>query len=221
LRIHKFILWNCFNPQSDQTMITKFFSSMVNAALACDPETREKLSKYHLKKIRINIVPLTLSYIVEIKDKIIYLSKIHFSEKTSHIDAEISGTPINFISLAFNKSQKLNQLKDITITGDLLFVQEIEKIFTSLDIDFEEKLSYLVGDTTAYTLFQSASSINQCITHFQKRIKNNIKEYIEDEKRIIVSRNETKDFCADVDSLRHQVERLEAKINIIIGQHNS
>jgi ubiquinone biosynthesis protein UbiJ len=199
-------------------MITPMISTMINAALASDPDTAEKLNKHHLKKMRINLLPLKISFLCEIKENKIALSTLNDQQPLDSVDAEITGTPLNLLSLLLNKNQKLDQLKNIKITGDVLWVQELEKIFSSLNIDLEEKLSHLIGDTAAYTVFQGASSIKQFFTNTCKRNAANLKEYLEDEKRLVVSRIETRDFCNDVDDLRHQLERLEAKINLFIIQ---
>jgi ubiquinone biosynthesis protein UbiJ len=185
------------------------FSTLINQYLAQDPEIAQKLSQHQGKILQIELLPFGKSFFIFIHESSISISQK--SELPSH--TTVSGTPLNLLSVWFSQSKGLPE--DISITGDAVFVQDIRNIFKVIDIDWTEILSKITNDPVAYTISQIFSKFYNYQKQTKENLNSHIREYLQEEYQLLVSRTELEDFYKDVDYLRDSVERLCAKIEIL------
>lgn len=97
--------------------------------------------------------------------------------------------------------------------------QQVKKLFDEMDIDWEGHLAHFTGDVVAHQL----GSFMRKGLSFTKRIdesmRQNMSEYLQEELRILPSKNELEDFYKEVDELSLSVERLQAHVNHLISRH--
>lgn len=101
---------------------------------------------------------------------------------------------------------------DVVITGDLTVGQQFQKLFDQLDIDLEEQVSKYTGDVVAHkvgNLFRSAHHWHQ---ESINSIKLNVAEFLQDESKDLPPEPEINIFTQQVDQLKEDVERTEAKV---------
>lgn len=101
---------------------------------------------------------------------------------------------------------------DVTITGDLAVGQQFQQLFDKLDIDLEEQLSQVTGDVVAHKVgnfFRSAHAWHQ---ESMDSIKLNVAEFLQDETKDLPPEPEINIFTQQVDQLKEDIERTEAKI---------
>ena len=100
----------------------------------------------------------------------------------------------------------------VTITGDLKIGQTFQNLFEQLDIDLEEQLSHVTGDIIAHqvgNLFRSAYSWHQDTLNTAQL---NISEFLQDETQDLPPEPEIAIFAQQVDQLKEDCERIEARI---------
>lgn len=128
-------------------------------------------------------------------------------------DCLIRGNPLALarMGMAERKESQLSS-GEVHIEGDSTIAQRLSEAMVRLDIDWEEQLSKLVGDPIAHQVGQGLRAVGEWGQRTGETVRTNIKEYLEEEARILPSRYEVLDFLARVDTLRDDVERLEARV---------
>lgn len=180
-----------------------------NRLLSLDPESATQLAAMEGRIVCLHIEGLNIKlYIFPAIDDIMILD-----EFDGDADTTISGTPVALAKLGLaNDSQSEMFVGDVTITGDLKLGRQFNYLLASLDIDWEEQLSKVVGDMAAHTL----SNLSQNIFSWKKRNRNSMKmnmsEYLQEEIHYLPSQSETNEFLSGVDRLRNDVSRLEARL---------
>ncbi len=100
----------------------------------------------------------------------------------------------------------------VEIEGDTAIAHELAKALGGLDVDWEEQLARLVGDPIAHPVGQGVRGLAQWGRRTVDTLTADLKEYLEEEARLLPTRYELEAFFAEVDTLRDDVERLEARV---------
>ena len=111
---------------------------------------------------------------------------------------------------------RLIKASALDMGGDPLIAQRVSRLFTELDIDWEEHLSQQLGDVPAYFLsqaFQRSRAWLQQALHDQQAW---MRDVLIEEKQVLVSRTEFELFQQQVQQLRAQFERLERDAKTIL-----
>jgi ubiquinone biosynthesis protein UbiJ len=101
---------------------------------------------------------------------------------------------------------------DVTITGDLAVGQKFQHLFTKLDIDPEKQLAQYTGSFVAHKVRNFFSSAHNWHQENMNSIKLNVTEFLQDESKDLPPEPEINIFTQQVDQLKEDIERCEAKI---------
>ena len=100
----------------------------------------------------------------------------------------------------------------LEFTGDPLLAQEFQQLLTFAKPDIEEELSGFVGDVAAHRLGEIARGVGNWSREARSTMGANIREYLQEESRDVPSRYEVDRFAANVNALRDDVDRLDARM---------
>ncbi len=101
----------------------------------------------------------------------------------------------------------------ITITGQADLAQKFQRLLTLAKPDPEEELAGIIGDAAAH---QVGSALRQAADWGRRSgglIAANLREFLQEEQRDIPSSYEMGRFSRDVQTLRDDVERAEARLD--------
>ena len=101
---------------------------------------------------------------------------------------------------------------EVEIRGELSLAQELQAIFATVEIDWEEMLARMTGDVVAHELGNAARAFRRWVSDARKSVELDIAEYIKYEKRLVPAARELMEFDDDLACLRDDVERLEQRI---------
>ncbi|NOQ89056.1 MAG: hypothetical protein GQ550_09045 [Gammaproteobacteria bacterium] len=104
---------------------------------------------------------------------------------------------------------------EVEISGDTRLGHQFKNIFSQMDIDWTEPLAELVGDSLAHQLHQSGKKIGRWGKDSVKSVAMSSSEYLQEESRDVVTETELNIFNESVDKLRDDVDRLQAKIDLL------
>ncbi|MCG8369860.1 MAG: SCP2 sterol-binding domain-containing protein [Proteobacteria bacterium] len=133
-------------------------------------------------------------------------------------DVAISGSLVTLARLAGNAGLDAVRKGDLEITGDAHSAERFQRLLAYAKPDFEEELSTVVGDAAAHRVGEVVRGIGKWGREARSTMGANIREYLQEESRDAPSRYEADRFAADVDALRDDVERLEARIDRLRGE---
>lgn len=186
--------------------------SAINHYLSLDPEVAEKLSAFEGKVIAIKIsgVNKTLYFFpraegMDISD--------HYE---GEVDTTLKGSTLALLKMSLIKDVAPLMLKgEVEFEGDVRLGRSFKKIISGIDIDWEEYISRIIGDVPAHHLVNLTKKIINWGRQAGNDVAADISEYLQEESRDVVSKAELEMFYEDVDALRNQLDRFQARLNAL------
>jgi ubiquinone biosynthesis protein UbiJ len=133
------------------------------------------------------------------------------------IDATISGRLIALINLATQEDKVTTSIQEgVSINGNAALAQQLQKIFTELDLDWEEALSHYTGDVLAYRIHQQARKARNWLRQSIVSLSQTSSEYLREESRLTPTRVEFERFQQQATTLRQDLERAETRLRHLI-----
>lgn len=193
-------------------------SNALNAYLRLDSTSKERIALLDGKIFSIELLPFHFVFhLYFLGDKI----EIKQDEAASS-DAKIIGTPLQLASMMMAKENRNRFFaEDLIIEGNAELGQQVTDLFDEISIDYEELLSHLVGDVPAFHLHKTANSALTWLKNTGELFAQNINEYTHEEIKWFPAREALQDFFNDIDAIRMDVDRIEAKIMILQSQFSS
>ena len=106
----------------------------------------------------------------------------------------------------------------LDITGDAFTAQAFQKLLKHARPDPEEELSRFVGDAAAHQAGKVARGVRDWAIEARATMGANVREYLQEESREVPSRYEFERFGSNIDALRDDVARLEARLNRLLSR---
>jgi ubiquinone biosynthesis protein UbiJ len=189
------------------------FEDMLNKALDLDPATRLQLNKYTGRSLLLNVQYPDISILVFLDDNRVRLTPAE--DATDHpATATVSATSFDFIKQALQRDQPISQ-SGLQLAGDVFFLQELQQIGLQLDIDWEQGLSTFVGDVAAQQIGQGVRSLWNFAKKTAAAFLQNSGEYLREEAQLLPTRWQVEDFIEEVQELRTDIERLNARLALL------
>lgn len=185
------------------------FEKILNRYLLLDPTSKKRLAVLEGKIIELEIRPFN--------GKIFWLPNtdgIHLTDNFSEAaDVTLQGSFLDFIRLSTTPNDHTKIFASgITVKGNTDVAQDFKDLFANLDIDWEEQLSHFTGDVIANQTGNFVKAICNWAKQTTDIVRQNLTEYLHEEKRWFPASEELQDFFAAVDKLRDDVERATLRI---------
>jgi len=192
------------------TAIAAVLETAINQVLQLDPETVEQMLQLNGKVIAVELqgVNVTLYLIPRAEGLNVFG---HFEGEP---DTILRGTPIAMakMGLAKNAGDVLFE-GDVEISGDVELGQQFREILDGLDIDWEEHLSHLTGDIVAHKMGNLVRGFVNWGKQTTEILGQDAAEYLQEESRELPNRREVNNFLKNIDTLRSDVDRMEARVS--------
>jgi ubiquinone biosynthesis protein UbiJ len=184
-------------------------SKAINAYLHLDEESPQRLKKLQGKCITIELLPLPIKFQCTFNDQGVTLQ----NGAPEHANTTLRGTPLQMLGVMLTKENRHSFFADdLSIEGDAEFAQQVIELFDNLQIDWEEHLSHLIGDVPTYHVGRFMRGMRKWLNGTTERFAQDINEYVHEEAAWLPAREALQDLFADIDALRMDVDRMEAKI---------
>lgn len=194
-----------------QQLLYALLEQAINRYLKLDPDYTQKLTPLYGSIIEIQLLGLGIQVYLKTDDKgIICQSQIE-----GEADCVIKGTPIGLMkmTLADQSSQTKGLFSgEVEISGDVQLGQRMNKVLDSIEIDWEEHLSHITGDIVAYRLGQAVKHSASWMKDSAQQMRENLRDYFIYESEDLVQPSEVNSFVSQVDTLRDDVARAEARL---------
>jgi ubiquinone biosynthesis protein UbiJ len=100
----------------------------------------------------------------------------------------------------------------VEVSGDATVGQRFAESFKALDLDWEEPLAKTFGDVAGHHMAKFVRSAAAFGMRASDSFSHSLSEYLTEETGWVLGRNELNDFYDQVDELREDVDRLEARV---------
>ncbi|HKK06548.1 MAG TPA: SCP2 sterol-binding domain-containing protein [Gammaproteobacteria bacterium] len=194
--------------------LAELLERAVNGYLALDPVTLERLDGLTGRVIAIEPVGLSQRLFVIPHGEGVQVMT-HYAGTP---DTVLRGTPLALARLSLSKGDSADASArvlfsgDVVIEGDVELGQRFKRILDAVDVDWEELVARVSGDALAHRLGRLARELQTWGGQASEHLGRDLAEYLQYESADLIDRREVKDFVADVDTLRDDTERLDARV---------
>ncbi|AJI63783.1 ubiquinone biosynthesis accessory factor UbiJ [Francisella tularensis] len=191
---------------------------LVNTALSLlpkfDPQVSALLLPINGKALSVNITDIDLIITLEVEDSKIYAS----NELTKNI---LKGKLAYILELIFNKNlQELIIAEKLDYQGSLKDLNAFNKFLNAIDIDLVYRISELTSPEFAVIVAKPFQKAKQYFKTSRQETIVDIKDFLTEEKKTLISQNEINIFYRQVQELKQATDRIEAKLKLLEGLNN-
>lgn len=191
--------------------LLKTINLAINTALAQDPETVSKLDQFEQRYIAIHIKDFNQTIIMSATKQQLHLS----TDTKQTADLTITANALTLVKLANNPDHLF--AGDIAMNGDVQLAKQLRNLLDGFDFDWEAQLAKVTGDALSYPIAHGIRQFAGWLQNTQQSMQENIAEYLREEARILPDKSQIKDYMTDIDKLRADCDRIEARINRLPG----
>jgi len=198
-------------------MITATLENVLNRGLPRSPRAQQLCAELAGRKVAVAIAGSPRYVLVESTGMSLKLSTVLAAALASTpAEATITGGPFSLLALSGPAPEAVLQRGDVRIDGDAELAQKYRELALLLRPDLEEELSLVVGDVPAHQLGRFARAAIGWTLKAASTTARNAAEYLGHERRDLVPRSEAEQFLQGVDTLREDVDRLAARIDLLL-----
>ncbi|MES9970913.1 MAG: SCP2 sterol-binding domain-containing protein [Candidatus Thiodiazotropha sp.] len=189
--------------------------TLLNQAILLDPETPVRLAPMHGKVIQLDLLGMGVSlYLIPDPNGIQILNEFE-----GQADCSLRGTPIDLMRMRGTRDSADQLFKGaVEIEGDTALAHQFGAVLADLEIDWEEQLSRVTGDVAAHEIGNLVRGAFNWGRSVNRTTEQNLQEYLQEELRLLPAPVEIASFLNEVDRLRDDTERLEARLQRVKQQ---
>ncbi|QIV94946.1 ubiquinone biosynthesis accessory factor UbiJ [Allofrancisella frigidaquae] len=186
----------------------------LNLITKLDPQASHLLLPLENKSLAIRFSDIDYIVSINIKNQHIYATD-STSENT------LSGKLAHVIELIFNKNlQELLIAKKLDYKGSLKALNEFNHFFNALDIDIIYKISQITSPSFANLVAKPFNKAREYLRISRQETIIDIKDYLTEEKQLLISQNEINIFYREIQELKQSVDRIDLKLKLLQGLYN-
>ncbi|API87752.1 ubiquinone biosynthesis accessory factor UbiJ [Francisella uliginis] len=187
----------------------------INKALSflpkLDPQADALLSP--LKDKALSVVISDLDYNISLK---VENNNLHATNEIT--DNVLTGKLAYILELVFNKNlQELIIAEKLDYQGSLKDLNEFNTFLNAIDIDVVYRISSLTSPEFANIITKPFDKVKEYLKTSRQETVIDIKDYLTEEKRTLISQNEINIFYKQVQELKQATDRVEAKLKLLQG----
>ncbi|MDH3613573.1 MAG: SCP2 sterol-binding domain-containing protein, partial [Gammaproteobacteria bacterium] len=188
-------------------------TNILNRNIQETTPARELCQRLDGTTVAVRVRDTALAMYFEIDDEVIVLA----TESASEPDVIITGSLLTLARLAGASEQSAVRNFSLDLSGDAETAQAFQELLAYVKPDIEEELSTLIGDVASHRAAEISRGVVNWARDARRTFGSNIREYLQEESGDLPSRYEVQRFTRQVDSLRDDVARLEARLNRLVG----
>jgi len=183
-------------------------TKVLNRNIAETTPARELATQLDGKTVAIRVRDTALAMYFVFDQDIVTLA----TEFDADPDVVITGSLVTLARMAGGAGAQAIRDGDIDLTGDAATAQRFQTLLDHAKPDVEEELSRVIGDVAAHQLAEFARGVGNWVRGARSTMGDNIREYLQEERRDLPTRYEVEQFSQRVGELRDDVERIAARL---------
>ena len=189
-------------------MLLERLQDVLNRNVAGSRRAQELARRLDGRALELELTGTPLRIFLEITAGRIALTE----RRESPADARLARTPLSLLALAGPEAEGRLRSGKVRIEGDAEIAQAFREFLDHTRPDLEEELAQVLGDVAARRVANLARGVLDLGRRATDALATSAAEYLQEEGRDVPVRLEVEEFLRDVDRLRDDVERLEARL---------
>lgn len=190
-------------------MLTDTIENVLNRGLPRSPRAQQLCAELAGRRLAIE-APALARLLVESTGQ-----SLRVTRGTLPADAEIIGGPLSLLALSTSAAEAPLSRGEVEVRGDAELAEKFRELARLLAPDPEEEISILIGDVAAHRVGRLARGALGWTRSAAETLLRDVGEYFSHERGDLVSREEGEQFLRGVDSLREDVDRLHARLELL------
>lgn len=185
-----------------------FIEDAGNRLLRLDPETLRRLGELQGRSLCVEFRDLGRRLYLEPSESGF---RMH-TESATPPHVTLRGDLATFVRLALDAGRRGPVPGELEIQGDVALGQKLQAVLQDIDLDWEEPLARLFGDSVGHAMGRTLRAAYAWQVQAAKTFGRNAAEVLQEEARLVPVRSEVEAFLDAVDILRSDVDRLVARV---------
>lgn len=180
----------------------------LNQCLKLDPDSLAKVTELEGKVIALQVEGLGIEiFLVPTEDGLRVQSVFEGAP-----DVTIRGGVFSLARMGLSDQPSNHFGKGVEMDGDTEVGRKMQRILEGLDLDWEEQLSRFSGDVVAHQVGNVVRGFADWGRKAAETFSRDVAEYLQEESRDLVVKEELTPFLDQIDVLRSDVDRLALRI---------
>ena len=187
----------------------------LDGLVAARARTRERVAAFAGRTVAVTFTELALTLAFTGEDGRLVVRR---AADAPAPDATLRGTTAAFLGALAAQARDPGSTvlpPGLAVEGDALLVRDLRALLADLEFDWEERAARLVGDAAAHQLARAARAFGGWTRYAGERLTRDVAEYLREETRDLVAKDEVARFNDGVDQVRDGVERAAARLALI------
>jgi len=200
-------------------LLATSLEAAINRLLAADQDSSEGLKKLDGRRVRLDLQDLAITL-----DFTFTTYRVEVSLDTgAEADTVISGSMPALFAMALPDEEGRwgGPGSRVKISGDATLARDLERLFSKLDPDWEAGVAQFTGDVLAHQLLAGFKGMTASLLKTSKQMQEVAGDYLTSEQSPLPQPEELRHFSDEVDKMRDAVERLEARMRVVLEQQGS
>lgn len=195
-----------------EPLVTAVIEGALNTLINDNPDSLKRLNRLKGRTIQLHLKELdkTLTFV--------------FSQQVDVL-AHYDATPDCYLSVQLAVLPELKDQANITqlikqdklvLKGDIQLAQKFAQLISECKPNVEEWLSRVTGDVIAHSAVHSMQALTQTMASHARKHQRHIGQVVTEEWRLAPTSLEIAHYCDQVDQVKSQAARIEAKLTQIL-----
>lgn len=181
----------------------------INQALRLDPATRNRLAALAGQVFHLQCTSPDLNVFLLPQTDRVQLA----ANYDGKITAGLSGAGRDYARLLSSKDPAAELINgNLVVRGDSMALQQLQRIATDLDLDWEAPLTNLFGDIIGHQLGRGLRHLASRTLYAGRQLKRQIDDFVSHESGLFAARHEADRFNTDVEQLARRSDRVETQL---------
>lgn len=183
----------------------------LNQALALDADTRTALAGLDGQRIALTLASPPIALELRVDGERLRVGPV---DEAVEPDLAVRTTIAGVLSqLPFLRRDDAPPIGKVRVSGDAELARRLQKLAGRFDPDWQKPFVAMFGDVIGVQVANAFASALQQAQGMGRTLTESAVEYVTEESRDVLGRDELEAFNDDVDVLRDDVERLAARVS--------
>jgi len=198
-------------PLNWKPLAGRALEAALNRALGLDHDTRDGLRSLDGQRIVLQLEQPPLALQVRVEGDRVAVGPV---DATTEPDLSVRSTLRALVAqLPMFRRDDAPPVGRLRVSGDAELARRLQRLAERFDPDWQQPFAAVFGDVLGVQIANTLAGALKQARHAGRNLARTTAEYLVEESRDVVGRDELSAFHDDVDALRDDVERLAARVS--------